>query len=96
MARVFQEDLLPLLEEYCYDDWTRLERILGKRFVDGANGRFRSELFNLGREDDLLQAILAIAPDVSASAIAVAADAPTEPDGGDDESQGSESSIEES
>lgn len=74
LARVVHEDLLPLLEEYCYDDWTRLEQILGKRLVDTARGRFRYELFDPAREEDMIQAILAIAPEVSASAIAVAAE----------------------
>lgn len=73
LARVIHEDLLPLLEEYCYDDWTKLEQILGKRFVDGTTGRFRSEIFQEGRQDELVQAILAIAPEVSASSIAVTA-----------------------
>lgn len=75
LSRVLHEDILPLLEEYCYDDWTKLEQILGKRFVDTSKGSFREELFMSGRETELVQAIIAIAPDVSASPIAVAADA---------------------
>jgi 5-methylcytosine-specific restriction protein B len=94
LARVLQEDLLPLLEEYCYDDWSKLEQILGKRFVDSTSGRFRSELFDHGRDDDLVQAVLAIAPDVSASSIAVAAETQTGPDAVDDDAEGGEPSPE--
>ena len=74
LSRVLQEDILPLLEEYCYDEWESLERILGSGLVDIANRRFKTELFEPDRQNDLVQAILAATPDVSASAIAVAAD----------------------
>jgi 5-methylcytosine-specific restriction protein B len=83
LARVLQEDILPLVEEYCYDDWERLEQILKKGFVDRALGRFRSELFVAEREEELVRAILAIAPEISASSIAVAAEA-EQPAAGDD------------
>ena len=74
LSRVLQEDILPLLEEYCYDEWENLERILGSSLVDIANRRFKTELFEPNRQNDLVQAVLAATPDVSASAIAVAAD----------------------
>jgi 5-methylcytosine-specific restriction protein B len=37
LSRVLQEDILPLLEEYCYDEWESLERILGPGLVDIGN-----------------------------------------------------------
>ena len=77
-ARVMQEDILPLLEEYCYDDWDTLERILGPGLVDVADRRFKTELFTPKRQAELVQAILACTPDVNASAIAVAADVATQ------------------
>ena len=88
-SRVLQEDVLPLLEEYCYDDWSRLEQILKKGLVDADRGRFRSELFEPGREEDLVQAVLAIAPDVSASFIAVEAEAQRPLDEDAEEPEGS-------
>ncbi len=89
LSRVLQEDILPLLEEYCYDEWESLERILGQGgLVDMANRRFKTELFEPHRRDDLVRAILAVAPDVSTSAIAVAADAgESAPDTDSDEDQ---------
>ena len=75
LARILQEDVLPLLEEYCYEEWDALQRILGSGLVDVAKRRFRTELFEPARQPDLVQAILAVTPDVSASATAVAAEA---------------------
>ena len=72
LARVLQEDVLPLLEEYCYEEWDALERILGSGLVDVAKRRFKAELFEPARQPELVQAILAVTPDVSASAAAVA------------------------
>jgi 5-methylcytosine-specific restriction enzyme B len=81
LGRILQEDVLPLIEEYCYDDWERLEHILKKGFVDRPAGRFRAEVFDSGRDEDLVRAILAIAPEVSASSIAVAAEGQSPSDG---------------
>ena len=78
LSRVLHEDVLPLLEEYCYEDWEALERILGSGLVDVGRHRFKADLFEPGRKADLVQAILAVTPDVSASIAAVEADAARE------------------
>ena len=78
LARVLQEDILPLLEEYCYEAWDTLERILGPGLVDVAKRRFKTELFEPDRQRELVQAVLAFTPDTSASATTVAADAAAE------------------
>jgi 5-methylcytosine-specific restriction protein B len=54
---VLRDELVPLLEEYCYDDFETLGNILGGGLVDVNRGRIRDELFELNREDDLLQAL---------------------------------------
>jgi 5-methylcytosine-specific restriction protein B len=56
-ARVLRDDIIPLLEEYCYDDFQTLGDILGKRIVDTDAGRIRDELFEPTREEDLIQAV---------------------------------------
>lgn len=56
-ARVLRDEIVPLLEEYCYDDFHTLREILGKDLVDVDNGRIVEELFLAEREDDLLQAV---------------------------------------
>ena len=56
-ARVLRDDIIPLLEEYCYDDFATLKDILGGELVDAEAGRIREEMFGVNREDDLIQAV---------------------------------------
>lgn len=56
-ARVLRDDIIPLLEEYCYDDFVTLKEILGGQLVDAEAGRIREELFGVNREGDLIQAV---------------------------------------
>lgn len=72
LARIVGEDIVPLLEEYCYEDYEALERILGKGLVDGANQRVRVELFSPARLDDLLKVLVAPSPDIVTTRDAVA------------------------
>lgn len=74
-ARVVQDELIPLLEEYCYEDWTALERILGKGLVDAQERQVRHERFAPGEEATLVQALLALDTQMLASGPAMAADA---------------------
>ncbi len=67
-ARVVQEDIIPLLEEYCYEDYHALALILGEALVDTQRQRIRHELFGSGRQDALIAALLAPSPDLLASA----------------------------
>lgn len=56
-ALILRDEIVPLLEEYCYDDFHTLQQILGKDLVDVDAGRIAEELFLPGREDELLQAV---------------------------------------
>jgi 5-methylcytosine-specific restriction protein B len=56
-ARVLRDDIIPLLEEYCYDDFGALRDILGAELVDAEAGRIREEIFGVNREGDLIQAV---------------------------------------
>jgi 5-methylcytosine-specific restriction protein B len=87
LARIVQDDILPLLEEYCYDDFEVLRNILQAGLIDAERRQVRHELFELERKDDLIQALLAFCPDISTSVEAVEADKPAadEPDDEDDE-----------
>ena len=53
-VRVLAEDLVPLLEEYCYDNYSALTQILGSGLVDEAAQRIREELFSPDREQELI------------------------------------------
>jgi 5-methylcytosine-specific restriction protein B len=56
-SRILREDIVPLLEEYCYDDFGMLRDILGKELVDAEQGRIREEMFTPAREDSLITAL---------------------------------------
>jgi 5-methylcytosine-specific restriction protein B len=56
-SRVLRDDIIPLLEEYCYDDFNALKEILGGELVDAEAGRIREEIFGMNREGDLIQAV---------------------------------------
>lgn len=66
-ARVLQDDIVPLLEEYCYEDYQKLEQILGKDLVDVKTQQIRSDLFDPAQQSNLIQAVLAMNPDITTS-----------------------------
>jgi 5-methylcytosine-specific restriction protein B len=74
LARVVQDDILPLLEEYCYEDFDVLRNILQTGLVDLENQQIRHDVFRLERKTDLIHALLAFCPDVVASKEALKAD----------------------
>jgi 5-methylcytosine-specific restriction protein B len=82
-TRVLAEDIVPLLEEYCYEDDEALRAILGRNLVDPERRRIRSELFEPARRDDLLTALLAPTPELATS-VGVT-DADTADEGGEDD-----------
>lgn len=60
LVRVLHEDLVPLLEEYCYDNYGVLKEILGSRLVNSTNQTIRHEIFDPERRDELASALLAL------------------------------------
>ena len=56
-SRILRDDIIPLLEEYCYDDFGMLRDILGGELVDVESGRIREDIFGPNREGDLIQAV---------------------------------------
>ncbi|MFZ0791746.1 MAG: AAA family ATPase, partial [Chromatiaceae bacterium] len=67
-VRVLAEDIVPLLEEYCYEDYDVLREILGTGLVDHPGRRIRRELFDPDRRDILIQALLTPTPDLATAA----------------------------
>ena len=65
--RILAEDILPLLEDYCYEDYAALARILGRGLIDEGEQRVRDELFDPSRIDELVQALLEPFPEISTS-----------------------------
>jgi len=75
LARIVRDDIVPLLQEYCYEDYRMLADILGREFVDAETQRVHVELFREENREALKQALLAMAPDMTTSAEAVEAEA---------------------
>ena len=65
--RILSEDIIPLLEEYCYEDYDTLAKILGQDLVDQTKQRVKDELFTLSRRQELVQALLSPAPELVTS-----------------------------
>ena len=74
-AEILRDDIFPLLEEYCYEDFDALERILGGALVQRAHRRFDDRSFLPDRYADLIQALLNAFPGITATREAVEADA---------------------
>ena len=81
LSRAVQEDILPLLEEYCYEDYGKLEKILGTDLVDVRNQQIRHELFVPSNWNELVLALLAPCPEITTSIQAIDYDAKTSAEG---------------
>jgi 5-methylcytosine-specific restriction protein B len=46
LADRFRQDVLPLLQEYCYDDYSALEKFLGTKFVNAEENSLNTDLIN--------------------------------------------------
>jgi 5-methylcytosine-specific restriction enzyme B len=86
-ARILRDDIIPLIEEYCYDDFGTLREILGPELVDTEEGRIREEMFLPNREQDLVLALSfeQMQPIVLDQGLADAGLATEEPDADDGE-----------
>ncbi len=71
LKRAIRDDIIPLLEEYCYEDYATLGKILGEQIVNIAAERIRHELFDDGQEDLLIQGLLATFAEISTSSEAI-------------------------
>jgi 5-methylcytosine-specific restriction protein B len=85
--RALRDEIIPLLEEYCYEDFSALQNILGNALVDVDKKRVRQELFQDGQEADLLQAL--VDPEILASPEALSSEKQQE-DVADDDEDGEE------
>ena len=87
LKRAIRDDIIPLLEEYCYENYGTLGQILGEELVDVSGQRIRHELFDDSQDSDLIQALLAPCPEISSSSEAIASEkSQVEPDDEGDES----------
>lgn len=70
-SAVLRDDLVPLLEEYCYDDFAQVADVIGHKLIDLDAQRVRRELFEPGRGAELIAALLR--PEIATTAGAVIA-----------------------
>jgi tetratricopeptide (TPR) repeat protein len=59
-SRVVQDEIIPLLEEYCYEDYSALEKILGGEVVDAQRQMIRHEIFEGSIDGEFVRAMLKI------------------------------------
>jgi 5-methylcytosine-specific restriction protein B len=55
--RIVRDEIIPLLEEYCYDDFETLKNILNIDLIDPKMSRVKNEMFEPNREADLIEAL---------------------------------------
>jgi 5-methylcytosine-specific restriction protein B len=84
-AEVLRDDIIPLLQEYCYEDFEALERILGDTIVLREQQRIDESLFEPNRLADLLEALLSAFEVITATPAAVDAEAEAEEEASDEE-----------
>ncbi len=80
-VEVLQEDVLPLLQEYCYEDFPLLAKILGPKLINVEQRRIETSLFEPARRAELFDSLLAAFPELSTSVEALVGDG----DGNDSE-----------
>jgi 5-methylcytosine-specific restriction protein B len=86
-SQVLRHDIIPLLEEYTYEDYSALEKILGSGLVDTRGQRIRDEYFEPAREPDLVRALLETSPEVETTPQAVASELEAEAGEREDEQE---------
>jgi 5-methylcytosine-specific restriction enzyme B len=87
LAEVVRDDIIPLLEEYCYEDYAALAKILGPILVDAKRQRINAALFEPDRHDELIEALIAAAPAIITTKAAVEVTPDDEEDEEDDDGE---------
>lgn len=72
--RTIRDDIFPLLQEYCYEDFSLLEKLLGPVFVNTRDMTFNVSICSPEKYDEFVDALLKIDPSISTSADAVEAE----------------------
>ena len=74
-AEVLRDDIIPLLQEYCYEDFDALEKILGGAIVSSKQQAIQESIFRPELRTELIEALLSEFQDITATPEAVDADA---------------------
>jgi 5-methylcytosine-specific restriction protein B len=74
-VEVLRDDIVPLLQEYCYDDFEALRSIVGGTIVLAEQKRIDESLFEPARRSELFAALLSEFSEITATSAAAEADA---------------------
>ena len=74
LAQVVRNEIIPLVQEYAYEDYATLEKILGPGLVDTQHLRVHEELFEAAREDEFIKCLLDFDPEMTTASDAVEAE----------------------
>lgn len=69
--RIVLEDILPLIEEYCYGDYNTISKIIGDGIIDVENQSINYEIFRPSKKEELINALLSPCPEIRTSVIIV-------------------------
>jgi len=67
--KIILEDILPLIEEYCYGDYGMISNIIGGGFVDKDKQEFNHAAFTASNKSALISALLEPKADIATSAV---------------------------
>lgn len=67
LKRIIQEDIIPLLEEYCYGDYITISKIIGSSFIDLSIQEINHDLFKESNKSDFVSALLELSPEIATS-----------------------------
>ena len=67
LSKIIQEDIIPLIEEYCYGDYITISKIIGSSFIDIKKQEINQDLFKAENKTDLISALLETDPEIITS-----------------------------
>lgn len=83
--RIIKEDVIPLIEEYCYGDYSVLAKVLGESIVNVKKQNINYELFDTSDISTLISALLAPCPELRSDKETT--EVAIETDGGDEDEE---------
>jgi len=92
LKRLIRDDIIPLLEEYCYEDYGTLAKILGSDLIDTTQQRVRQDVFDDGLEEQFVEGLLSSYSEIMNTSEALASDVAAEDDGSDEDDDTAEAS----
>ena len=60
--RIIKEDIIPLVEEYCYGDYNLIAKVLGQGLIDSKNQTIKLDVFKSPDISELVTALLSPCP----------------------------------